>query len=641
MKYGEIAEPLRDAIVLDADGALGAAAAAFAEAENTCGAIPARASREGELGYLTERMLLRALAEDARGTPQSLSPRPFATRAADDAVDLRDFEREEALLILDAEGRPAGVAHRRTAERLLLESVILRLAETAKRAEPLGGPQYAGNQIFCRDSYHTAEDLCGLIDAIAENEAKLLKILKFSADSIFVADGKGVAIFVNDVFAKVVDAEKSEFINMPVAELKRKWNFKPSITPMIIREKKNVAIIQEIPNRLGHVTSWIVMGVPIFDKDGALEMIVTNAKNIEEYEQLRRYLEKVRERDCAHPLPHGGEIVFSGDRMRSVIEMADKAAETDCTVLITGESGTGKGMLARRIHAQSARKDKSLIEVNCNSIPEMLFESEFFGYESGAFTGAKAGGKPGLLEAAQGGTLLLDEIGDMALSLQAKLLKVLQDKRVTRIGGFKEIEVDVRIIAATNRSPERLIAAGAFRADLYYRLNLFPIHIAPLRERPDDIPVLIDHFSRLFNAKHGKRVRFSGALVGAMRALPWPGNVRQLEYFVERMVILHSGEIGPNDIPEGDPGAAGPLGERAGGAVLVRRIMPLQNALDETERQLFRLAAENGRSSYEIAKILDTSQTNAYRKIKKYLADADGRKAGPQEASKIESRKSF
>jgi transcriptional regulator with PAS, ATPase and Fis domain len=359
-------------------------------------------------------------------------------------------------------------------------------------------------------------------------------------------------------------------------------------------------------------------------------MIVTNAKNIEEYEQLKRYLERTRGRNFMHSAPQCGDgLVCFGNRMRAVIEMAGKAAETDCTVLITGESGTGKGLLARYIHARSARKDKALIEVNCNSIPEMLFESEFFGYESGAFTGAKAGGKPGLLEAAQGGTMLLDEIGDMALPLQAKLLKVLQDKRVTRVGGLREIEVYVRIIAATNRSLASLIEAGAFRTDLYYRLNLFPIHIAPLRDRPDDIPALIDHFLRLFNAKHGKQAHFSDATVSAMRRWPWPGNVRQLEYFVERMVILRNGEIGPGDIPDadGDISDDSPFYERSAAAVSVRRIMPLQDALDETERQLFRLAAENGRSSYEIAKILGTSQTNAYRKIKKYLAGTENRRA--------------
>ncbi|MDR2354658.1 MAG: sigma 54-interacting transcriptional regulator [Clostridiales Family XIII bacterium] len=628
MKYGEIVEALRDAIVLDEDGAVDAAVAAFAEADDACATVPVRVSRGAALAYLTERALLRAIAAGVRQTREKRLPIPcaFVTRHRDDAVDLRDFAHEEALLILDADDKPCGVVHRRTAMRRILERLVEKLAAAAKRAEPLGGEHYAKNRIFYRDAYHTATELCALIDAIAENEAKLLKILKFSADSIFVADGKGVTIFVNDAFVRPSADAASEYVNLPVGEFEHRGIIRPVITPMIIREGKTLTILQHVVNKAGRTMQWITTGVPIFDENGVPEMIVTNAKSIEEYERLKHYLGMTRERHFTRSVPRAAdEIVCLGGQMRAVIEMAEKAAETDCTVLITGESGTGKGLLARYIHAQSARKDKSLMEVNCNSIPELLFESEFFGYASGAFTGAKTGGKPGLLETAHGGTLLLDEIGDLALPLQAKLLKVLQDKRVTRVGGLKEIEVDVRIIAATNHSLVSLIEAGAFRADLYYRLNLFPIHIAPLRERPDDIPLLIDHFLRFFNAKHGKRTRFSDALVSAMYGWVWPGNVRQLEYFVELMVILFSGEIDPSDIPSDEIIGGGLFGERESAAVLVRGIMPLQDALNETERQLFHLAAKNGGSSYEIAKILNTSQTNAYRKIKKYLADTQGR----------------
>ncbi|MDR1573459.1 MAG: sigma 54-interacting transcriptional regulator [Clostridiales Family XIII bacterium] len=563
-------------------------------------------------------------------------------RSEDDPVDLRDFERAETLLVTDAAGRPVGVARERTATRAILERLIERLTAVARRTEPLGGEHYAANRIFYRDVYRNASDLLDLVNAIAENSAKLLKILKFSADSIFVADGKGDTIFVNDAFVKPSAAEKSEYINARAGEFERRGHITPAITPMIIREGKSLTVLQHVVNKFGRTMQWITTGVPIFDENGALELIVTNAKNVEEYEQLKRYLEKTRDGAFVRPaLQSGAEIVCFGGRMRDVIDMAEKAAETDCTVLITGESGTGKGLLARHIHACSARRNKSLVEVNCGSIPETLFESEFFGYESGAFTGANTGGKAGLLEAAHGGTLLLDEIGDMALPLQAKLLKVLQDKRVTRVGGIKEIEVDVRIIAATNHPIADLIKTGAFRADLYWRLNLFPIHIAPLRERRDDIPALIDHFLRLFNAKHGKRTRFADALTEAMRTWPWPGNVRQLEYFVERMVILRDGELGPDDVPDGALRDAGPPSDRRDAAVSVHGIMPLRDALDETERQLFLLAAESGRSSYEIAEILGTSQTNAYRKIKKYLAQSGNRKGYARDVSLFELNKSL
>jgi PAS domain S-box-containing protein len=571
MLYEEIAEPLRDAVVLDENGA---ADAVFA-----------------------------------------------APRKAEDTVDLRDFAQGDILFVTGADGLPIGAARKQRATEAFLEEITKRLSKIAERIEPLGGDGYAENQIFGRGAYNTAEDICGLIDAVADNNAKLMKILKFSADSIFVADGKGVAIFVNDAFTKPSGAAKSYFNNLKVEELEIRSLVRPAITPMVIRSGKTITIMQQVADKkTGRDAPWLVTGVPIFDDKGAIEMVVTNAKNVEEYERLKRYVENTGKDTSEQPaLRNEDKIVCFGGRMRAVVEMAEKAAETDCTVLITGESGTGKGLLARHIHAHSERSDKNLVEVNCNSIPETLFESEFFGYEAGAFTGAKTSGKPGLLEIAHGGTLLLDEIGDMALPLQAKLLKVLQDKRVTRVGGIKEIEIDVRIIAATNHSLSGLMDAGAFRADLYYRLNMFPIHIAPLRERPDDIPVLIDHFLRFFNEKYGKLTQFSDTLIGDMREWIWPGNVRQLEYFVERMVILHNGEIKLGDVPGGESGADRRLGDTDDANIVIRKLMPLKDALDETERRLFVLAAENGRSSYEIARILDTSQTNAYRKIKKYI----------------------
>jgi transcriptional regulator with PAS, ATPase and Fis domain len=620
VRYGEIAKPLRDAVALNAGDSIGSALAAFAGMDADAAIVLVGTPPNGLCGFLTERALVRAIAanpENVKKPLTTLPPRALDARKETDPVDLRDFEREDALLILDSEGLPFGVTDRRTAARALLDGMIRRLSETAKRMNPLGGRDYAGNRIFCLDAYHSAEELYGLIDAIADNGARLQKILKHSSHSIYVADGAGVTLFANAAFEKPAGLREADYVNVPVEELSHRGLFDPPITPMVIRKGKSVTILQQAAVS-GRATQWIVTGTPIFDGDGALEMVVTNAKSIEEYEKLKRYLEKPQDISFSRPTPQNGdEIICFGGRMKEALSMADKAAETDCTVLITGESGTGKGVLARYIHAQSARRNKSLIEVNCSSIPELLFESEFFGYETGAFTGAKAGGKPGLLEVAHEGTLLLDEIGDMALPLQAKLLKVLQDKRMTRVGGLREIEVDVRIIAASNRPLPELISSGLFRADLYYRLNLFPIHIVPLRDRPEDIRMLTDHFLRLFNAKHGKQTRFSDDAICALRERRWPGNVRQLEYFVERMVILHDGEIGANDLSDSDMRDDG----QDAAAVLVRRIIPLQRALDETERQLFTLAAENGGSSYEIAKILDTSQTNAYRKIKKYLSD--------------------
>lgn len=237
--------------------------------------------------------------------------------------------------------------------------------------------------------------------------------------------------------------------------------------------------------------------------------------------------------------------------MQKVFEMIEKVADTNATVLITGESGVGKELVARAIHYNSSRKDNPLVVVNCGALPETLLESELFGYEKGAFTGALAT-RLGRFEIANGGTIFLDEIGDMSINLQVKLLRVLQEREFERLGGNKPIKVDVRVIAATNRNLEQLVKEGKFREDLYYRLNVVPIHIPPLRERKQDIPLLVDHFIRLSNAINNGQIE--GVSEEAMKLLmeyDYPGNVRELQNVIERIVVLKKrGRIEVDDLPE-------------------------------------------------------------------------------------------
>ncbi len=243
---------------------------------------------------------------------------------------------------------------------------------------------------------------------------------------------------------------------------------------------------------------------------------------------------------------HG--IVGTSDAILNLIEVIKKVANTDTTVLITGESGTGKSMIAKAIHSLSPRRDKSFITINCAAIPESLLEAELFGYEKGAFTGAYTS-KKGKFELANGGTIFLDEIGDMPLSLQAKILRVIQDKEIERLGSEKVIKVDVRIIAATNKDLEKLVKEGKFREDLYYRLNVVPIHVPPLRERKEDIPLLVEHFLEKFNKKYNKKVKISPNAMAMLMEYDWPGNVRELENTIERLVIMNDGVIKTTDLP--------------------------------------------------------------------------------------------
>ncbi|NOX19919.1 MAG: sigma-54-dependent Fis family transcriptional regulator [Nitrospirae bacterium] len=236
-------------------------------------------------------------------------------------------------------------------------------------------------------------------------------------------------------------------------------------------------------------------------------------------------------------------IIGQSDAMKRVLETVKKVAPTSATVLILGESGTGKELIARAIHFNSQRKKGPFTALNCASIPENLLESELFGYEPGAFTGATSR-KRGLIESTSGGTLFLDEIGDMPLPLQAKLLRVLQDGEIRRLGGKETFRVDVRIIAATNRSLEDMIKDGSFREDLYYRLRVVTIRIPPLRERREDIPLLVEHFITRYNQEFGKRIKgISKEALQALRNYHWPGNIRQLQSVIERAVILSEGDL--------------------------------------------------------------------------------------------------
>jgi Nif-specific regulatory protein len=240
---------------------------------------------------------------------------------------------------------------------------------------------------------------------------------------------------------------------------------------------------------------------------------------------------------------HGLEnVVGQSDRMKDIYETVHRVAATNATVFLRGESGTGKELIARAIHYNSRRAQGPFIKVNCTALPEALLESELFGHEKGSFTGA-TNERKGRFELADGGTIFLDEIGDIPVSTQMKLLRVLQEKKFERLGSSRTISSDVRIIAATNQDLEKAVTKGGFREDLYYRLNVIPIFLPPLRERKEDIPVLVEYFLQRFNQENNKRVRISDKAMDLILEYPWPGNVRQLENCIERLVIITDEEI--------------------------------------------------------------------------------------------------
>jgi two-component system, NtrC family, nitrogen regulation response regulator NtrX len=342
----------------------------------------------------------------------------------------------------------------------------------------------------------------------------------------------------------------------------------------------------------------------------SLEKTLVTVTRALEYGRLERENAALRAR-----LDERAEIIGDSDPMRALREQIATAAPTSGRVLIHGENGSGKELVARAIHALSARAGRPFVEVNCAAIPEELIESELFGHERGAFTGALTR-RRGKFETADGGTLFLDEIGDMSVKTQAKVLRALEEQVVERVGGREPLKVDVRVIAASNRDLPSLIATGAFREDLFYRLNVIPIDVPPLRARKEDVPALVEHFIRVFCASNGKRLKTvaPGALTYFM-TYDWPGNVRELRNMVERLVIMVPGDaIGSEDLPpplraKREAPAATPLAEGK----------PLKEARDAFERAyiMAELRAQDWNMT-RTAERLGIERSHLYRKIRGY-----------------------
>lgn len=319
------------------------------------------------------------------------------------------------------------------------------------------------------------------------------------------------------------------------------------------------------------------------------------------------------------------KAVSKSPKMQEVYELAKKVALADATVLITGESGTGKEVISTQIHEWSNRADKPMIKVNCGAIPDNLLESELFGYEKGAFTGA-ATSKPGRFEIADGGTLFLDEIGDISPALQVKLLRVLQEKTFERLGGVSSITVDVRVIAATNKNLKEEVEKGNFREDLYYRLNVVPIHIPPLRERKEDIKYLVDYFLRHSAAISGGIApkKISTAAMERLINYSWPGNIRELENIIERCIVITSDDVIeasclPSDIIYAGSSAAV---DSAGAQSDNSSNTMLTDTIDSKEREvIIRVLEENGGNKTKSALALGISRRSLHRKIQKYGID--------------------
>ncbi|MFZ5631480.1 MAG: sigma-54 interaction domain-containing protein [Bacillota bacterium] len=312
-----------------------------------------------------------------------------------------------------------------------------------------------------------------------------------------------------------------------------------------------------------------------------------------------------------------GGIIASSPQMREVLKLAGQVASTDCTVILLGESGVGKDVIARYIHEKGPRAASPFIKVNCGAIPETLLESELFGYERGAFTGANREGKVGKFEQAKNGTIFLDEVGDLPLPLQVKLLHVLQEHEIVRVGGSLSRQIDARVVAATNRNLKEMVSQGKFREDLYFRLNVIPIQIPPLRRRKEDIIPLVMHFKQKYEKKYNICHRCTPDLLQTFQNYDWPGNVRELENTIERIYVMISNDklVTPDILVKYGLGLDLGTNSQAP-AVTVHRIATLREIMDEAEGQLLAMAMEKYRGIKEIALALGVDQSTVSRKLK-------------------------
>jgi len=458
------------------------------------------------------------------------------------------------------------------------------------------------------------EAISSELNSVKQLNAELKAVIDASYDGILVADQDSVVIKVNEAFERTMGIAAKDILGATLDE----HDLLPVSLVQNVQDKKRrqSTILEEAGSQL------LLTANPIMNKNGIIERIVINVRDLTELNELRRQVEKSEElsrryhselHELRRNLLKQEGVVVQSVQMKKILDLVLRVALVDSTVLILGESGVGKEIVAKVIHTNSKRKDGPFIKVNCGAIPANLLESELFGYEPGAFTGASRDGKMGMFELAHNGTLFLDEIGDLPLPLQVKMLRVIQDKEIFRVGGQKSRKVNVRLLAATNQNLEQMVEKGEFREDLYFRLNVIPINIPPLRERKEEIIPLVKKFQNNLSATYGLDKQISPEAMDCFVNYDWPGNIRELENIIERTLVTSSSSvITPEDLPDYLLKVRNKWGSPK---VNISGIMPLKEAVIEVEKQLLEQALKEYGSTYKVAQVLDVNQSTIVRKL--------------------------
>jgi len=449
----------------------------------------------------------------------------------------------------------------------------------------------------------------------------LEEILEGSFDGILVTDVEGKVLFVNDSYERVAEIKREDIEGRYMRELINPvWM--PNSVAYVVAEKRKTVTVRQVVKSGRHI---IVTGRPVFDNNDEIKKIVINARDITEIYNLNVELEKHKKAeklfmDRIADLEQYDEkispIIAVSGKMKGVLSLAEKVANFQATVLILGESGVGKEEIAKFIHKNSIRKDGPFVTINCGAIPDNLLESELFGYEKGAFTGAMQTGKTGLLETANKGTVFLDEIGEIPLDFQVKLLRFLEDKEVRKVGSVVSKEVDVRVVAATNRNLLELVSNGEFREDFYYRLNVVTCMVPTLKERKEDIMPLATYFLNRFNKKYEQEKVLTYEVIRELENHEWTGNVRELRNMMENMVILSNNEyLQTEDLPWSKAVTSNNVQNDNIGNL---SNLTLMQAIENAEKEVLSHAAKTCNSTREMGKILDVNQSTIVRKLNKY-----------------------
>ncbi|RVU54311.1 PAS domain S-box protein [Anaerosphaera multitolerans] len=459
----------------------------------------------------------------------------------------------------------------------------------------------------------TKEELIEYIEKEQNREIKsLYKLIEKISEGIYITDGNANTIFVNEAYEYISGTNRDLFLGKNMHEVVKEGLIDKSATLDVIKYKKEITMNQVLNNG----KSVLITGTPIYNENKKIDKVVTIVRDITTLNQLQEEVLEKQKRinKLKYIVGEENDLVYRSRIMEKIAQRAKKVSVYDTTVLLTGETGVGKDVIAKLIHKVGNRKDKPFVEINCSAIPRTLMESELFGYEPGSFTGASKHGKKGVFELANQGTIFLDEISEMSIDLQAKLLKVIQDKKIVRIGGEKSIDIDVKIITATNRNLEERIKEGKFREDLYYRLNVIPIYIPPLRERKEDIIVLLDYFLEEMKGMYGEEKRFSEEAMKILYDYNWPGNVRELRNLVERLYILTMNDIiDKDDLPDNILNIENiDCISKYGGYTL-------KNAVENLEKSLIENAIKNTNTLKDAAKYLGMDPSTFTRKKQKYF----------------------